>query len=70
MYYQIHGKIQTEKGIKLYRLLELKQNMLISPEMTAIWEKKLASLEGSRDKQQAFLNDIKLFITRSIEQLS
>lgn len=65
-----HQLYPTEKGMKLYRLLELKQNMLISPEMTAIWEKQLASLEGSRDKQQAFLNDIKLFITRSIEQLS
>lgn len=64
-----HQLFPTEKGMKLYRLLMAKKSILVSPEMTAVWERQLTNLEGERENQQAFLNEIKQFILNTIHQM-
>ena len=37
--------------------------------MTAVWERQLTNLEGERENQQTFLNEIKQFILNTICQM-
>src|SRR5919112_5781049 len=59
--------VPTEKGRALIGLLG--ESPLSSPELTARWEERLASMERGTEKRPGFITDIKGFTTKLVEEV-
>ncbi|MEA2427934.1 MAG: topoisomerase, partial [Thermoleophilaceae bacterium] len=59
--------LATDKGVQVIRLLG--SHALTSPELTGDWERRLALIEQGEDSRPAFMRDIGLFATETVQQL-
>jgi DNA topoisomerase-3 len=59
--------VPTDKGKMLVNLLG--DSTLASPEMTALWEKRLARMERGEERRAGFMDDIGSFATELVEQV-
>src|SRR5215212_5448750 len=59
--------VATEKGIQVIRLLN--GHPLTSPELTGNWEKRLGLIEHGEDTRPAFMRDIAMFTTETVQEL-
>ncbi len=59
--------LPTEKGKALVNLMG--ESPLVSPEMTARWEKRLARMERGEEPRTAFMNDISSFTGALVDQV-
>ncbi len=59
--------VPTAKGRSLVELLG--ESPLVSPELTARWEKRLARMERGQERREGFMGDIGSFVTALVEQV-
>ena len=59
--------VPTDKGKTLVELLG--DHPLASPEMTALWEKRLARMERGEERRTVFMDDIGSFAAKLVEEV-
>jgi DNA topoisomerase-3 len=59
--------VPTEKGRALISLLG--DSPIASPELTASWEERLSKMERAAEDRPTFMNDIKNFATKLVEEV-
>jgi DNA topoisomerase-3 len=59
--------VPTDKGRALISLLG--ESPLSSPELTALWERRLAQMEKGAERRPDFMSDISTFATKLVEEV-